>query len=114
MGDCPFCRIVQGKAPAQVVYEDEVLIGIRDINPQAPLHCLFIPRNHYENIIDAVEKDENLVGKLFAAAVGYAKKVGLDYRGFRLVVNCGRDGGQTVGHLHVHLLGNRRMTWPPG
>lgn len=114
MGDCPFCEIVQGRAPAQVVYQDDALIGIKDRNPQAPVHCLFIPKQHYENIIDAVEKDQEIVGRLFAAAVSYAKTIGLDRRGFRLVINCGADGGQTIWHLHVHLLGNRRMTWPPG
>ncbi|HHV79287.1 MAG TPA: histidine triad nucleotide-binding protein [Firmicutes bacterium] len=114
MGECPFCQIIQGKARAIIVLQNEDVIAINDINPQAPVHILFIPKRHYENVVDAMEQDGSVVERLFRAAIQYAKSSGLSDRGFRFVINCGRDGGQTVPHLHLHLLGDRQMTWPPG
>lgn len=112
---CVFCRIVKGEIPSQKLYEDEMAIAVRDVNPQSPVHVLLIPREHAQNISDALaqQRGEERVGKLFSAAVRIAREQGMD-GGFRLVVNTGSDGGQTVGHLHVHLMGGRQMTWPPG
>lgn len=114
MAECPFCLIVQGKARANVLFQTDDLIAIQDIHPQAPVHCLFIPKRHYDNLVDAMEQDGSIMGKLLKALTEYAKKLGLSERGFRVVVNCGPDGGQSIPHLHVHLLGDRQMTWPPG
>jgi histidine triad (HIT) family protein len=111
--DCLFCKIVEGIIPANRIYEDELCIGFPDINPQAPTHVLVIPKQHISSTAKAVAKDAALMGHLMSAAAGIARKEGLD-RGYRIVVNTGDDGGQTVNHLHLHLLGGRHMTWPPG
>ena len=109
--DCLFCRINHKEINASFVYEDEHAFAIRDINPQAPTHILVIPRSHVDNV--ARVEDKALMGSLFYAAARIAEKEKLD-KGFRLVVNTGDDGGQTVHHLHIHLLGGRSLTWPPG
>lgn len=109
-----FCRIVSGKIPAQRVYEDEAVLAIRDINPQAPVHLLVLPKTHLASVQDASNQDAPLIGALTLAAVQLARTEGLDHRGFRLVINTGPEGGQTVPHLHMHLLGGRQMKWPPG
>ncbi|HET6781438.1 MAG TPA: histidine triad nucleotide-binding protein [bacterium] len=114
MDDCIFCRIVSGKIPAQRVYEDEAVLAIRDINPQAPVHLLVLPKKHLASVQDASKQDAPLIGALTLAAVQLARAEGLDHRGFRLVINVGPEGGQTVPHLHMHLLGGRQMKWPPG
>ena len=111
--DCLFCRIVSGSIPANRVYEDELCIGFPDINPQAPKHLLIIPKQHIASTARIVAEDSALMGRLMAAAVAIAREEKLD-GGYRIVVNTGEDGGQTVNHLHLHLLGGRRMTWPPG
>jgi histidine triad (HIT) family protein len=111
--DCLFCRIVAGIIPANRVYEDEVCIGFPDINPQAPKHLLIIPKQHIASTAKTVAEDSALMGQLMAAAVKIAREEKLD-GGYRIVVNTGVDGGQTVNHLHLHLLGGRHMTWPPG
>jgi len=111
--DCLFCRIVAGEIPATKVHEDDVVLAIRDINPQAPTHVLLMPRQHVASAADLSEADTPLLGRLFSAAADLARSEGLD-GGWRLVVNVGPDGGQTVDHLHLHLLGGRRMHWPPG
>ena len=110
---CKFCRIAAGNAPAQIVYEDEHVVAFRDINPAAPSHILIIPRRHITSVAEAKESDATLLGRLMLAAAKIAKSEGLK-RGFRLVTNTGPAGGQSVFHMHFHLLGGRRMRWPPG
>jgi histidine triad (HIT) family protein len=109
--DCLFCKIIDKQIPSNPVTENEEMIAIRDINPQAPTHILIIPKHHAKDITEMT--DHSLTGRLFAAAKSIAASEGLG-KGFRLVVNTGPDGGQTVDHLHIHLLGGRFMTWPPG
>jgi histidine triad (HIT) family protein len=109
--NCIFCKIVEQKIPSQKVAEDDSLIAIRDVNPQAPTHILVIPRNHIPNL--ASVEDPSLSGKLFKKATDLAAELGLK-NGYRIVTNTGDDGGQTVHHLHIHLLGGRQLGWPPG
>jgi len=109
---CLFCRIVRGEIPAQVVYETPDLIAIEDINPQAPVHVVILPRDHVASLNDAAEPA--IAGRLAAAAAAIARRDGYSDRGYRTVVNTNADGGQTVFHLHLHLLAGRRMGWPPG
>ncbi len=108
--DCIFCKIDKGEIPANKLHEDDLCFAIADMRPQAPKHLLVIPKVHVANIKDA---EPELIGKLFQSATKLAAQEGLD-KGFRLVVNTGDDGGQTVHHLHIHVLGGRFMTWPPG
>jgi len=112
--DCLFCRIVAGELPSSQVYSDESVVAIRDIAPQAPTHILLLARKHIASVADLGKADQTLVGQLFAVGVELAKREGIAEGGYRLVVNNGRDGGQTVDHLHVHMLGGRHLTWPPG
>jgi histidine triad (HIT) family protein len=109
--NCIFCSIHHGEIKSPFIYEDDTAFAIRDINPQAPTHILVIPRKHVDNI--AKEEDKALIGSLFYAASRIAEQEKLS-AGFRLVVNTGDDGGQTVNHLHIHLLGGRQLIWPPG
>jgi histidine triad (HIT) family protein len=111
--DCLFCKIVAGTIPASRVYEDELSLGFADINPQAPTHLLVIPKEHIASQAHAEQEHAALLGHLMAKAAEMARKAGLD-RGYRVVINTGPDGGQTVDHLHLHLLGGRHMSWPPG
>jgi histidine triad (HIT) family protein len=111
--DCLFCRIVAGEIPATKVYEDDLVIAIRDVNPQAPTHLLVMPIAHVASAADLTDADASLAGRLFAVAAELARREQLD-GGWRLVSNVGPDGGQSVDHLHLHLLGGRRMGWPPG
>jgi histidine triad (HIT) family protein len=111
--DCLFCRIVAGEVPATKLHEDDLVIAIRDINPQAPTHVLVLPVAHITSAADLIGDDGPLLGRLFAVAAQLARNENL-VGGWRLVTNVGRDGGQSVDHLHLHLLGGRRMTWPPG
>ena len=111
--DCLFCRIIAGEIPATTVHEDDTVVAIRDVNPQAPTHVLVLPVAHIASAADLSDADGPLLGHLFAVAADVARLEGLD-AGWRLVANTGPDGGQTVAHLHLHLLGGRRMTWPPG
>lgn len=113
-GDCLFCRIAEGKIPATPVFSNDEIVAIRDINPQAPTHILVMPRKHLASIVDVEAADEALAGRLLRTAASIAKAEKIADSGFRLVVNCNRDGGQTVMHLHVHLMGGRGMAWPPG
>ncbi len=114
MTNCLFCKIVSKKIPAKIIYEDERVIAFEDINPQAPVHTLVIPKKHISTSLDMEEKDNELVGHLFRTAGEIAKGKGISERGFRLVANTNPEGGQTVYHLHIHLLGGRQMHWPPG
>src|ERR1700687_4535226 len=111
--DCLFCKIIAGQLPATVVYRDERVLAIRDIRPVAPTHVLLMPIRHLASLAEAEAGDSDLIGALHLTAVMLARQENLS-RGYRLVVNTGPDGGQTVGHLHVHLIGGRGMAWPPG
>jgi histidine triad (HIT) family protein len=112
--DCLFCRIVAGEIPAETIYKDEHAIAFRDINPQAPVHVLVIPRQHLESLDEAAKSDEASLGHLLRVAARVASQEGLSARGYRTVINTGVGAGQSVFHLHVHLLGGRALTWPPG
>ncbi len=111
--DCLFCRIVNRDIPADVVWESEDVLAFRDISPQAPTHVLVIPKTHLRSLADASDQDGDVLGKVMLAARDVARAEGVG-DGFRLVVNTGEDGGQTVFHLHAHVLGGRGLTWPPG
>ncbi|MFQ5745447.1 MAG: histidine triad nucleotide-binding protein [Acidobacteriota bacterium] len=111
---CLFCRIVSGEQRAEMVHEDELLVAFEDINPQAPTHILIIPRRHIPTINDISVEDEPLVGKLVSAAREIAASRGIAADGYRLVFNCNLAAGQSVFHLHAHLLGGRNLGWPPG
>jgi histidine triad (HIT) family protein len=116
--ECLFCKIVDGSVPVTRVYEDEHVLAFADIHPQAPAHLLVIPKQHFGSLAKTSAEDSGVLGALLAAAVKVARAQGLDPAGhgggYRLVVNTGPNGGQTVDHLHVHLLGGRQMHWPPG
>ncbi|SFS05701.1 histidine triad (HIT) family protein [Granulicella pectinivorans] len=109
--DCLFCKIASGTIPVKPLYEDETVFAFADIHPQAPVHVLVIPKVHVQSMAQA--GDEAMLGHLMASAARVAREQGLE-NGYRLVLNTGDDGGQTVNHLHVHVLGGRHMTWPPG
>jgi histidine triad (HIT) family protein len=113
-GNCPFCRIAAGELPATIVYQDDSVVAFRDIAPRAPTHILVVPRRHVPSLLDLAESDGALLGRIFATAADIARSEGIAERGFRVVANCGPWAGQSVGHLHFHLLGGRTMSWPPG
>ena len=112
--DCLFCRIVRGEIPAAKVYEDDLVLAFRDIAPRSPTHILVIPKQHIASVADLTEEDAPLLGRLFAATARIARDEGIADAGYRLVSNVGRWGGQTVDHLHIHLMGGRAFAWPPG
>lgn len=114
MSDCVFCRIVNGTIPAAKVHEDDEVVAFRDLNPQAPLHVLVVPRRHIATLNDLSAKDDGIVGAMVRTAAHLAREHGYDERGYRTVFNCNRDAGQTVFHIHLHLLAGRGFTWPPG
>ncbi len=114
MSDCIFCQIAAGDIAADLVYEDDQVVAFRDITPQAPTHILVIPRRHIGTLLDTTTEHLSLLGRLQHAAVKIARDEGLAERGFRLVTNCLEEAGQSVFHLHLHLLGGRRLGWPPG
>lgn len=111
---CVFCEIVNKKIPAKVAYEDDMVLAFEDINPQSPVHTLIIPKKHISTNLEIKESDNGLVGHMFQVANQIAKDKGIAEKGFRLVMNCNQESGQTVFHIHLHLLGGRRMHWPPG
>ena len=111
---CLFCRIVAGEIPSKKLYEDDQLFAFEDINPQAPLHALVIPRRHIATLNDLKESDDALVGSMIRRAAALAKERGFDGSGYRTVLNCNSHAGQSVFHIHLHVLGGRPMTWPPG
>ena len=111
--DCVFCKIAAGEIPAKKLYEDEHALAFADLNPQAPVHLLLIPRRHIESLAHLAPEDEPVLGHLLVVAKQVAEDTGL-HNGFRTVMNTGSDGGQTVGHLHLHVLGGRALGWPPG
>lgn len=112
--NCLFCRIAEKKAPARIIYQDESILAFYDISPQAPCHVLLIPRKHISTLNNAIESDTEILGQLLFRAQVVAAQLGLAESGYRLVINCNEHGGQSVFHLHCHLLGGRRMYWPPG
>ena len=112
--DCLFCKIAAGEIPAKIVHEDEDVVAFEDINPQAPHHVVIVPRRHIATVNDIEAADEPLFGKLAGVAKTIAADRGFDQSGYRLVMNCNSAAGQTVFHIHMHLLGGRTLTWPPG
>lgn len=112
--NCIFCKIVAGTIPAKKVYEDELALAFEDLHPQAPKHILLIPKEHLDSLNDASQSDEKLLGHLLRLVPKVANQLGFAENGFRTVINTGEDGGQTVAHLHIHLLGGRALAWPPG
>jgi len=114
MTDCIFCKIVAGDIPAKKLYEDEYVIAFEDINPKAPFHALVIPKKHIATINDIEAEDEIAVGRLYLAAKQIIADAGYADQGYRVVMNCGEDAGQTVFHIHLHVLAGRALSWPPG
>ncbi len=114
MADCLFCKIAAGEIPADIVHADEEFVAFRDIAPRAPVHVLLIPRRHIPSPGDLGDGDAALAGRLLVTAAHLARELGLEATGHRWVLNCGADGGQTVPHLHLHVLGGRELGWPPG
>ncbi|HIS68644.1 MAG TPA: histidine triad nucleotide-binding protein [Candidatus Gallacutalibacter stercoravium] len=113
MADCVFCKISAGEIPSKKVYEDDKVLAFYDLDPQAPVHVLIIPKEHIASADELTEENSGVVSHIFLVAARLAKELGLK-NGYRIVNNCGEDGGQTVKHLHFHLLGGRSMKWPPG
>jgi histidine triad (HIT) family protein len=114
MSDCLFCRIIKRELPASIVYEDDRVLAFNDIDPQAPTHVLLVPKRHIASLNDLQPGDDQLVGEIVRRAAAIAKERAISERGFRTVFNTNREAGQTVFHIHLHLLGGRAMTWPPG
>jgi len=114
MSDCLFCGIADGKIKANLVYQDDAVLAFKDIAPKAPVHILIIPRKHIVSALDIESSDSELLGRIFQVAGRLAREQGIAASGFRMVVNSGADAGQSVFHLHYHLLGGRRLAWPPG
>ena len=114
MTDCIFCKIVSGEIPSDFVYEDDDVVAFDDMNPQSPAHTLIIPKRHISTLNDLTPADAELIGKLFLGAKEVAKIKGVDEAGYRTLINCNKDGGQVVFHIHLHMMGGRRMGWPPG
>mgnify|MGYP000022796952 FL=1 len=112
MTDCLFCKMASGEIKPDVVYEDENVLAFRDINPQAPVHILIIPKKHLSTLNDL--DDSVLAAQLLQTAIKLAKQEGIDQKGYRTVFNCNKEGGQEVFHIHLHLLGGRQLSWPPG
>jgi histidine triad (HIT) family protein len=114
MADCLFCKIIAGQIPGAIVYQDERLVAFKDINAQAPMHVLVVPRRHIATLNDLGPEDDGLVGEMTRRAAAIAKEHGHSDRGYRTVFNCNAEAGQTVFHIHLHVLGGRRLGWPPG
>jgi len=114
MTDCIFCKIIEKKIPSRIVFEDDIALAFEDINPQAPVHTLIIPKKHIATVLDLDERDAHLMGHLVKVANKIAREKGIAERGFRLVTNCNPESGQEIYHIHLHLLGGRPMHWPPG
>jgi len=114
MTNCLFCKIISGDIPSSKLYEDDEILAFKDINPQAPVHFLVIPKRHIENLMEMKEADTALVGKMFFKAQEIVKEQGCEEKGGRFIINTKTDGGQTVDHLHIHFLGQRLLGWPPG
>jgi histidine triad (HIT) family protein len=111
---CIFCRIVNKEIPAKIVYEDDKVLAFHDINPQAPYHILVIPKKHISTLLELTEEDKDLIGHIYLVMNKLAQELGVAERGYRVVVNCNEEAGQTVFHVHFHFLAGREMHWPPG
>ncbi len=114
MEDCIFCKIINKQIPSSIIYEDDKSLAFNDINPQAPVHILIIPKKHIRSLVESDNTDKELLGHLTQVARDIANEKGLATKGFRLVLNSGLEAGQSVWHIHLHILGGRKMTWPPG
>lgn len=114
MNECIFCKIISKQIPSEIVYEDEYVCAFKDINPTAPVHILVVPKQHIESLNHLENDHKELIGHIFVIAKELSERFGIKEKGFRVVVNCGEDGGQTVNHLHFHLLGGRKFSWPAG
>lgn len=114
MADCLFCKVVAGQVPATLVFQNDHVVAFKDITPRAPTHVLIVPRRHIATLNELSPEDDALVGEMVRAAAAIAKEQGVSERGYRTVFNCNPEAGQTVFHIHLHLLGGRPMTWPPG
>jgi len=114
MSDCIFCRIAAGEIPANIAVQNDEIVAFHDVDPRAPVHVLIIPRKHIAGVNDLKEGDAPLIGRMYLMARDLAQKLGVSETGYRLVLNTGPEAGQSVWHIHLHLLGGRRMTWPPG
>jgi histidine triad (HIT) family protein len=112
--DCIFCKIIKKQIPCEMVYEDDKVIGFKDISPQAPVHAVIIPKEHFNDLNCLNEEQSELIGHIFMVAKEIAQTLGIAESGYRIVTNCGEQGGQTVQHIHFHLLGGRMLQWPPG
>jgi histidine triad (HIT) family protein len=112
--DCLFCKIAKGEIPAKVLYKDDLVMAFEDINPQAPHHIVLIPTKHIATLNDLHQEDSELLGHMVQSAARLAKQLGIADEGYRVVMNCNAGAGQSVFHIHAHLLGGRRLTWPPG
>ncbi|AZV55794.1 histidine triad nucleotide-binding protein [Clostridium sp. AWRP] len=114
MEDCIFCKIIKGEIPSEKIYEDDMVLSFKDIEPAAPVHVLIIPKKHIGSINDLTEDDSKIIAHIYLVAKQIATKLGIDEKGYRIVTNCGEEAGQTVHHVHFHLLGGRSFAWPPG
>lgn len=114
MAECLFCKIINHEIPSEIVYEDEKLLAIKDIHPQAPVHLLIITKKHIPTLLDLAGEDKDLIGDIYLVANRLAREKSTAQCGFRLVTNCGPDSGQEILHIHFHLLGGRKLNWPPG
>ncbi|MTI70479.1 MAG: histidine triad nucleotide-binding protein [Firmicutes bacterium] len=114
MSDCIFCKIVDKEIPADIVYEDDLVVAFNDIEPQAPTHILVIPKEHIKSLNEIHEDHKQLIGHIHLVIKKLAKESNIADKGYRIVSNCGKEGGQTVDHIHYHILGGRNLTWPPG
>lgn len=112
--DCLFCKIAHGQIPAKLIHEDETVVAFADINPQAPVHLLVVPKQHITTINDLNQSNQDVISHMILTATQLAKSQNLSEKGYRLVLNCNSEGGQAVYHIHCHLLGGRQMSWPPG
>ncbi|ADK13871.1 MULTISPECIES: histidine triad nucleotide-binding protein [Clostridium] len=114
MEECIFCKIIKGEIPSEKIYEDDMVLSFKDIEPAAPVHVLIIPKKHIGSINDLTEDDSKIIAHIYLVAKQIAAKLGIDEKGYRIVTNCGEEAGQTVHHVHFHLLGGRSFAWPPG
>lgn len=112
--DCIFCKIAASEIPCSKVYEDEKVLAFKDINPEAPVHVLIIPKEHIQSVMQINDTNKDIISYIYLVAGKLAKELGISETGFRIVTNCGEDGGQSVEHLHFHMLGGRNLKWPPG
>jgi len=114
MNECIFCKIINKEIPSEIVYEDELILAFNDIEAKAPTHILVIPKKHIPSLNDLKEEDSKTISHIFSIIPKIAEEKGINKSGYRVVNNCGKDGGQTVDHIHFHILGGRNLTWPPG